>query len=108
MHPTPHRILTGIIGSIVLTLAAHGVWAQGAAAGSIAQAGDPARWYQEDINARERFETMKKEAGAAFRAAQSECGKMQRATRAACMQDARNTHGRDMADARHEIQSPRT
>lgn len=108
MQRTSHRILTTIIGAAVFTLAAQGVLAQGPAIESGAQAGDPARWYQEDVTPRARFETLKKEAGAAYREAQSECKKAAQASRAACMQEARNTFARDMTDARQQIGSARS
>lgn len=108
MQRTSHHILTSIVGAVVLTLAAHGVWAQGPAIERGAQAGDPARWYQEDVTPRARFETLRKEAGAARREAQSECKKAAQATRAACMQDVRNAFGRDMTDARQQIGSARS
>jgi hypothetical protein len=106
MQRTTHNILTALIGAVVCTLAMHGVWAKGAAADGIAQAGDPARWYQEDITPRARFETLKREAGAAHREAQNECKKAERIARVVCMQEARNALGRDLATARQQAQSP--
>lgn len=107
MQRTSHRILTTIVGAAVFTLAAHGVWAQGSAIERSAQA-DPARWYQEDVTPRARFETSKKEAGAAYREAQSECKKAAQGNRAACMQEAHDTFRRDMTDARQKIGSARS
>ena len=108
MQPTTHNILTSIIGAAMFTLAAHGALAHGLAADRGAQAGDPARWHLEDTTPRERFETSKKEAGAAYRQAQSDCKKAVQASRAACMQNARNTYGRDLVDARQEIGAARS
>ena len=108
MQRTTHTILTVIVGTAMFMLAAHGVWAHGLAADRGAQAGDPARWYLENTTPRERFDTSKKEAGAAYRQAKSNCKKASKTARAECMQNARNTYGRDMIDARQEIGAARS
>ena len=108
MQRTPHNILTMIIGAAVCTLAAHGVWGHDVPADRVAQAGDPARWYQEDTTPRARFDTLKKEAGAAHRIAQNACKKTKGVTRMACMQEARNVLGQDIGAARLQAQSPQT
>lgn len=108
MQRTTHNILTTIIGAVVCTLAAHGVWAQGLPADRVAQAGDPARWYQEDTTPRARFDALKKEAGAAHRIAQKECKKTKGVARIACMQEARNMLGQDLGAARLQAQAPQT
>ena len=106
MQQSTQYFLRTIIGTAVCALAMHTGWAQGLAAGSIAQAGDPARWYQEDTTARARFQTLKKEAGAAYQEAMAECKKAEHATRAACIRDARTMFEQDLADARQQTQAP--
>lgn len=108
MQRTPHQILTTIVGAAVFALAGHGVWAQGPAIDRSVQSSDPARWYLEDVKPRARFDTLKKEAGAAYREAQSECKKTAKPARGACMQKARNTFGRDMTEARQHAGSARS
>jgi 3-hydroxyisobutyrate dehydrogenase-like beta-hydroxyacid dehydrogenase len=74
----------------------------GMAQNSSAQAGDPARWYVEDVTAEARLRTMKKEMGAAQDEAKRECKRMPAAQRSPCLQDARAAYLRDMAGAQQD------
>lgn len=100
MQQTTQYFLRTIIGAAVCVLAMQTGWAQGLAPNNYSQAGDPARWYQEDTTPRARFQTLKKEAGAAYQEALAECKKVERTTRAACMQEARAIFKQDMTDAK--------
>ena len=99
------RYFLRAIGAAVCTLAMHAGWAQ--APDSNMQAGDPPRWYQEDTTPHARFQTLKKEIGAAYQEALVECKKAERVARAACMQEARAQFEQDMAGARQQTHAPR-
>ena len=102
------KITRTILSALIVSAACgamHAGWAQDRAAGGVAQTGDPARWYQEDMTPRARFQTLQKEAGAAYRESQAECKKVERAMHAACMQEARRNFNQDMSDARRQLQT---
>lgn len=61
---------------------------------------DPARWYSEDMTVQARQQTLRKEAGAAFKEAQLECRRMAAADRSACNREARANYDADLAAAR--------
>ncbi|QJR09194.1 hypothetical protein DSM104443_00231 [Usitatibacter rugosus] len=63
------------------------------------QAGDPARWYQPADTPQKKFETLKKEAGAALKEARDECRKSA-TDRRACEAQARAQYDSDMQLAR--------
>lgn len=103
MQRITHSILTSMIGTFAFVVAANGAWAQAVPTDRDAQAGDPARWYQEDITPRDRYQTSKKEAGAAHREAQSQCKNVERISRPVCMQEARNMLERDLNAAKMQL-----
>jgi hypothetical protein len=107
MQQTTQYFFRTIFGIILCTLAMHAGWAQGLAPDSNAQAGDPARWYQEDTTPRARLQTLKKEAGAAYQEALTECKKAERTARATCMQEARAIFEQDLTDAGQQTRAPR-
>ena len=100
MQQITQHFLRTLIGTAVCTLAMQAGWAQGLAPDSNSRAGDPARWYQEDTTPRARFQTLKKEAGAAYQEALADCKRAERATRATCMREARALFEQDLAAAR--------
>ena len=102
MQPITRHFFRTTIGTAVCLFAMHSSWAQGPAADIGTQASDPQRWYQEDMTPRARFQTLKKEAGAALQEAKIECKSAARAARAACMQEARSVFEQDMAAARQQ------
>ena len=81
--------------------------AQGQPATGLAEAADPVRWYQEDLTPNARFQTLKKEADAAYKEALIECKTGERATRATCMNEARAQQKQDIANARQKTQDSR-
>lgn len=107
MQQTIRYFLRTMIGAAVYALAMHASWAQSPAPGNSMQAGDPARWYQEDMTPRARLQTSTKEAGAAYREAQKECRTTGRASRAACMKDARAMYEQALAEARQQARESR-
>lgn len=106
MQQTNRKFFRAIFGAAMCTLVIQAGWAQGNAPGVSAQAGDPARWYQEDVTPRARAATSTKEAGAAYREAQIECRKNIPAARSACLREARTMFQQDLADARQQAGRP--
>lgn len=102
MQTTTRNFLRATIGTAMCVLAMQSGWAQGSAMNSGTQASDPPRWYQEDMTPSARFQTLKKEAGAALKEAQIECNNAGRASRSACLQEARSVYEHDMAAARQQ------
>ena len=102
MQQTTQHFLRTIIGAAVCTLALQARWAQGLAPESHSRTSDPARWYQDDTTPRARFQTLKKEAGAAYQEAVTDCKRAERASRATCMQEARTLFEQDMTAARQQ------
>lgn len=65
---------------------------------------DPARWYQEDVTPQQRYQTARKEAGAALQEALLECARLlDRPAKVACVSDARARHAQDISDARKAL-----
>jgi hypothetical protein len=64
---------------------------------------DPARWYTEDTTPQAKYQTAKKEAGAALQESLAECKKMTGTVRAECMQEARSRFHADMMDAKDQL-----
>ncbi len=60
---------------------------------------DPARWYIEDTTPQQKFQTLKKEAGAALREARANCRGLQSTDKAACNKEANANFQSDMANA---------
>jgi hypothetical protein len=72
----------------------------GAYAAADATPKDEARWRTEDATPQARYQTMKKEAAAAYRENTKQCKTMSKSERAACMKDAKANYDRDLADAK--------
>ena len=64
---------------------------------------DPPRWYQEDVTPQQRYQTARKEAGAALQEALLECARLDRQAKAACVDDARARHAQDIGDAKKAL-----
>jgi hypothetical protein len=75
-------------------------WAQSAA--SVAEPGDPPRWYKNDSTAQDYYMTLKKEAEAANQEAKASCRSMDKPSRAACLKQAQAQYNQDMQDAKHK------
>ena len=86
--------LTGILSAT--TLFAY------AATGAI-DGGDPPRWYQEDLTPQQRYQTARKEAGAALQEALLECARLDKPAKDACVSDARVRHAQDISDAKRAL-----
>ena len=86
--------LTGILSAT--TLFAY------AATGAI-DGGDPPRWYQEDVTPQQRYQTARKEAGAALQEALLECARLDKQAKDACVSDARARHAQDISDAKRAL-----
>ncbi len=65
---------------------------------------DPPRWSTEDITPQARYQTAKKEAGAALEESRRECRSLTVPERNACMKEAQAQFVNDMAAARKELQ----
>jgi hypothetical protein len=96
MQTTFRQFIPILAGIALCVLAMETGWAQDTAAPSVQQAGDPARWYHGD----DYYQTLKKEAGAAYSESVAECKRSDGAGRAACMHAARKVYEQDMADAK--------
>lgn len=93
--------LCRLAGSAILCTFTMGVGvAHALPADAVAEAGDPARWYQEDVTPQARFNNLKKEVDAAYKEAMTECKKLERSDRKQCEGDARNQSLQDMARAK--------
>lgn len=63
---------------------------------------DPARWTKEDVTPQARYQTLKKEAGAAYRENTSQCKSLPVAERKACVAEAKRIRQDDLARAKEE------
>ena len=70
------------------------------AAGEAAPAIDPPRWHSEDTTPQARYQTAKKEAGAAYQEALNDCRSLLGAEKTACVKEAQATFAADMAEAK--------
>jgi hypothetical protein len=61
---------------------------------------DPARWFSEDMTPQGRYQTSKKEAGAAYQEMTAACKQTRGAERSACMKEATANFQSDMAAAK--------
>jgi hypothetical protein len=110
MNITTKGALRTAVAFAAGALMIHSGWAQGLADREIAQAGDPARWYQEDTTPRAHFQTSQKEAGAAYQEALRDCkreDRVARSERTACLHNAATHFDEAMADARLRMRAPR-
>jgi hypothetical protein len=67
---------------------------------------DPARWAQEDTSPEARFQTAKKEAGAALQEALAECRKLAPAEQTDCMAQARGLYQTELGAAKEQKEPP--
>ncbi|MBC3911327.1 MULTISPECIES: hypothetical protein [Undibacterium] len=99
MKTTKQRLIAGIF----CALFSSGVLSPALAADvdptTIAQRGDPERWYQEETTPMAYFKTLKKEAEAVHQLSVVACKQMDRTQQNQCLREARNTMQQDMADA---------
>lgn len=90
-------LVTWLIGiSSATTLFAYA--SMGAVDGS-----DPPRWYQEDVTPQQRYQTARKEAGAALKEALLECAKLDRLAKSACVSEARALYAEEISDAKRAL-----
>jgi len=83
-----------------LTLAFGWALSAGANAATDATAKDEARWRTEDATPQARYQTLKKEAQAAYRENTNQCKSMPSSERATCVKDAKANLQKDLADAK--------
>ncbi len=74
-----------------------------AASAQTMPAKDPPQWHTEDTTPQMRYQTSKKEAGAALEEARKECRTLRGSEAAACNREARNNYEKDMAEARKQL-----
>ncbi|MFZ6658160.1 hypothetical protein [Undibacterium sp. TJN19] len=68
----------------------------------LTSAGEPARWFQEEMTPLAYFKTLKKEAEAVYQESAMDCKRMDSARRNECLRAAKNTLQQDMAAARQK------
>lgn len=65
---------------------------------------DPPQWHTEDTTPQMRYQTSKKEAGAAYEEARKECKAMRGADASACNREARENYQQDLATAKSQLE----
>jgi hypothetical protein len=96
--------LPQLAGSFILCgLTMSTALAHGAPLTNSADAGDPERWYQEDLTTLARFQNSKKEADAAYKEAVIECKILELENRSNCIRDARTQLLRDIEMAKKKL-----
>lgn len=81
-------------GAAVLYAASASVWAQ------TPDKADPVQWHQEDATPEARYQTARKEAGAAFEEQKKECRTQAASVRQQCMKEARQQWKTDLERAK--------
>lgn len=71
---------------------------------SIAEPGDPQRWYQQDTTPHDYFLTLKKDAEAALQEAKLACREVDKSSRQACLKEAQAQFVHDMGVAKQKEQ----
>jgi hypothetical protein len=66
---------------------------------SVAQPGDPARWYKPADTPQKQYHAAMKEANAALKIAMTDCRREAKSDRSACFSDAMRTYHEDVAAA---------
>ena len=94
----PLRIVSFVT---VLSLAAFAAIAYDPPPDSVAQAGDPSRWYKPADTPEKLYQTAMKEAQAALKEAISECREESRPDRRTCVSEAMRTYHDDVAAAKN-------
>ena len=107
MNTTTQNVIRMAAGAAIFSLTISTSMAQALAPSSVANTADPARWYQEDVTARARFQTSKKEADAAYKEAVIDCKQAARNDRTACAQEARTQWAQDLETARKKLRESR-
>jgi hypothetical protein len=64
---------------------------------------DPARWTIEDTTPQAHYQTLKKEAGAAYQEALAECKRQYGSEKAGCLREARTNFQVDMENAKKAL-----
>jgi hypothetical protein len=95
-----NKPLSIVAALTTLSLAAFAAAAYDPAPDSIAQPGDPARWYKPADTPEKLYRTQVKEAGAALKEALSDCRSEAKSERHDCVADAMRTYHDDMAAAK--------
>lgn len=75
------------------------------AAGEGAPVKDPKQWSTPDTTPQQRYETAKKEAGAAYQEALKECASLHGAEKSSCVKDAQAAYKSEMEAAKQELTS---
>jgi hypothetical protein len=75
------------------------------AAGEGAPEKDPKQWSTPDTTPQARYETAKKEAGAAYQEALKECASLRGAEKSSCVKDAQASFKSDLDAAKQELSS---
>jgi hypothetical protein len=65
---------------------------------------DPPQWHTEDTTPQMRYQTSKKEAGAAYEEARRECRSMRGAEAKGCNREARENYQDDLATAKRQLE----
>jgi hypothetical protein len=95
----PFRIVAAVT---VLSMAAFAAIAYDPPPGSMAQNGDPARWYRPADTPEKLYQTHVKEAKAALKEALADCRSEGRSDRRSCASDAMQTYRDDMEAAKNQ------
>jgi hypothetical protein len=67
---------------------------------TVAQPGDPQRWYDHDSTENDYYLTLKKEAEAVYQEAKTNCRSLEKSDRAACLKDAQTQYRQDLQEAK--------
>lgn len=107
MNQTIQNIIRMTASAVIIGLTISTSMAQALVPSDIADAGDPARWYQEDLTARAIFQTSKKDVDAAYKEAVISCKQADRRDRTTCAQEARAQWALDLDKAKKKQQESR-
>ncbi|PRC91458.1 hypothetical protein [Solimicrobium silvestre] len=97
-----NSIMTSVPIICLFILSISASYAQSNQDASIAQPGDPARWYQEDMTPHGYFLTLKKEAMNVYQDSSKKCMSEEKSNRKQCMIEAKNTFKQDMDAAKEK------
>ena len=96
----PFRIVAAVT---VLSMAAFAAIAYDPPPGSLAQAGDPGRWYCPADTPEKLYQTHVKEAKAALKEALADCRSQSGTDRRSCVSDAMELYRADMESAKNQL-----
>ena len=97
-----NKPLVGVGVVTVLSLVAFGAIAYDPPPDSVAQPGDPARWYKPADTAQKLYKDHVKEAGAALKEAIADCRQGAKSDRRDCVAEAMQTYHDDMKAAKEQ------